>query len=232
MFDGLHTMVTMISPSPQKGLSILLPLAERFKQYKFMVVATTWTDEHVLKHLQECGILVIKATPNLDKLYGATRVLLAPSLWPEVYGLVVVEAALRGVPCISSGSGGLPEANMVPDLVVETPLYYCCDKRHFKDFSMREVEDRAWQGREHGDEWQAANTVEKRPFWQKINTEKYRELVTHRAREDVVEPYARLLQRLMEDPEYLQWASDAAYNGARKHVLAEQHSFADFLSKG
>jgi len=39
-----------------------------------------------------------------------TRILLAPSLWYEGFGLSAMEAMLRGVPVLASDSGGLQEA--------------------------------------------------------------------------------------------------------------------------
>merc|ERR1712146_209474 len=67
---------------------------------------------------------------------------LAPSLWPEVYGLVVMEAQVRGIPCITSDSGGLSEANLMPEFVVRTPAYFdVVQQRLYEGLTVREVED-------------------------------------------------------------------------------------------
>ena len=50
--------------------------------------------------------------------------LVAPSLWPEPFGLVSVEAGLRGLPCLSTNLGGLGEANLVAEHVVQTKLVH------------------------------------------------------------------------------------------------------------
>ena len=42
----------------------------------------------------------------------------------QAYGLVAFEAALRGVPPLTSDVSGLPEANPVKDLVVPVRLVY------------------------------------------------------------------------------------------------------------
>ena len=52
---------------------------------------------------------------------------LAPSLWLEAWGMVVTEAALRGLPTIVSDAGGLPEAGLglsrvVPVKAIIVPL--------------------------------------------------------------------------------------------------------------
>jgi glycosyltransferase involved in cell wall biosynthesis len=41
-----------------------------------------------------------------------------PSLWFEGFGLVVMEAMLRGIPVLSSDAGGLVEAKMGTDFVI------------------------------------------------------------------------------------------------------------------
>ena len=47
---------------------------------------------------------------NIDEMLRATRILLMPSLWYEGFGLIVMEAMLRGIPVVASDSGGLREA--------------------------------------------------------------------------------------------------------------------------
>jgi glycosyltransferase involved in cell wall biosynthesis len=42
-------------------------------------------------------------------LFGEVDALAVPSLWPEPFGLVGVEAAYRGVPAIAFASGGITE---------------------------------------------------------------------------------------------------------------------------
>lgn len=51
-------------------------------------------------------------TTNTDEIWDRIKVLLAPSLWHEAWGIVVSEAQLRGIPVIASNAGGLVEAKI------------------------------------------------------------------------------------------------------------------------
>jgi glycosyltransferase involved in cell wall biosynthesis len=46
---------------------------------------------------------------DVEAALGEAWALVAPSLWPEPFGLVAVEAITRGVPAIVSASGGFAE---------------------------------------------------------------------------------------------------------------------------
>jgi glycosyltransferase involved in cell wall biosynthesis len=53
---------------------------------------------------------VLESVPNIDDVLSQSRLLLMPSLWYEGFGLIAMEAMLRGLPVIASDSGGLKEA--------------------------------------------------------------------------------------------------------------------------
>jgi glycosyltransferase involved in cell wall biosynthesis len=54
----------------------------------------------------------------MEIIWDMTQILLVPSLWCEAWGLVVVEAQIRGIPVISSDAGALLEAKLnVPYIV-------------------------------------------------------------------------------------------------------------------
>jgi glycosyltransferase involved in cell wall biosynthesis len=47
---------------------------------------------------------------DMDEAWRAIKVLLVPSVWYDAWGIVVIEAHLRGIPVICSDAGALPEA--------------------------------------------------------------------------------------------------------------------------
>lgn len=110
-FDAGH--VTLINPCAYKGLPIFLELARLMPQVPFAGVLTWGTtpdDRAALERLP--NISLWPPVDDIDDVLRRTRVLLVPSLWDEAFGLVVVEAMLRGIPVLASHMGGLPEAKL------------------------------------------------------------------------------------------------------------------------
>src|SRR3954454_5173989 len=104
-------LITMVNPCAVKGISIFLEVARRLAAHDFGVVlgwGTTAEDRHDLLSLPNARIL--PNARNIDDVLARTRILLMPSLWYEGFGLIVMEAMLRGIPVVSSDSGGLKEA--------------------------------------------------------------------------------------------------------------------------
>jgi glycosyltransferase involved in cell wall biosynthesis len=103
--------VLMINPSVVKGIGIFLELARRFPAVMFAGLAgwaTTRKDREAMKALP--NVQVLETVAGIDEVLSKSRVLLMPSLWYEGFGLIAMEAMLRGVPVIASDSGGLVEA--------------------------------------------------------------------------------------------------------------------------
>jgi len=115
--------VTMINPCAVKGLSLFLEIAARMPDRQFAVVpgwGTTAEDRRVLERLPNVSFL--PNTRDIDDLLALTRVLLAPSLWYEGFGLIVMEALLRGIPAIASDSGGLRDSKYGTGYVIPVRL--------------------------------------------------------------------------------------------------------------
>ena len=86
---------------------------------KFAAVPLWGTDEQDRAALSQLpNVTLLDPSPNLDDIFGQTKVLLAPSLWGEAFGQIVVDAMLRGIPVLASNVGGLPEAKLGVDYVL------------------------------------------------------------------------------------------------------------------
>ncbi len=106
-----HGYVTLINPSAGKGIDIFTALAQRFSGIPFAAVPTWGTTSGDRARLERLpNVRLLEPQEDFDQILAQTRVLLMPSLWPEAFGLTVVEAILHGIPVLASNLGGLPEA--------------------------------------------------------------------------------------------------------------------------
>ena len=111
--------VLMINPCQVKGIDIFIELARRFPHLTFAALigwGTTSGDKSALAQL--ANVQVLESVPRIDDVLSQARVLLMPSLWYEGFGLIAMEAMLRGVPVIASDSGGLVEAKESTGFVI------------------------------------------------------------------------------------------------------------------
>lgn len=129
--------VTLINACAIKGLPIFLELARRFPEVELAAVPS-WgtTSEDRLLLTQAPNVRILPATEDIDELLRQTRILLVPSLWQEAFGLVAVEAMLRGVPVLASDVGGLPEAKLGVDYVLPVRPIERYDESRRNDLNM------------------------------------------------------------------------------------------------
>ncbi len=123
--DFSHGRIVMLNPCAVKGIDVFLETAARMPRWEFAAVpgwGTTSEDRAALKRLPNVGSLA--NAPRIDDILSQTRILIMPSLWYEGFGLIVMEAMLRGIPVVASDSGGLKEAKtgtnyMIPVQTIE-----------------------------------------------------------------------------------------------------------------
>ncbi len=111
--------VLMINPCAVKGLSIFLDLARQFPQVEFAALngwGTTAADRAALA--AGANTRLLENVPDIEDVLAQARLLLMPSVWYEGFGLIAMEAMLRGLPVIASDSGGLEEAKRGTGYVV------------------------------------------------------------------------------------------------------------------
>lgn len=106
-------LVTMINPCAVKGISIFLALARRFPRYAFGALRGWGTTARDLQELASLpNVKMLRKVKHIEAILRRTKILLIPALWYEGFGLVVMEAMLRGIPVLASNMGGLVEAKM------------------------------------------------------------------------------------------------------------------------
>lgn len=94
--------------SPEKGIPILIEAARRNG------IATRIAGRRDVPGLKESAPANVQfvgpvSRESLPDFYRGARFLVVPSIWYEVYPVVVTEAMTLGIPVIASDTGGLPE---------------------------------------------------------------------------------------------------------------------------
>lgn len=107
---GPRGALTLVNPLPVKG-GHLLPLLARALPDRHFLAVEGWVLPPFLARslMREPNIEVVPWQHDMRNVYARTAVLLVPSLF-EPFGRAPVEAAASGIPCITSGVGGLREA--------------------------------------------------------------------------------------------------------------------------
>jgi glycosyltransferase involved in cell wall biosynthesis len=114
-----NRFVTLINPCASKGLVIFLSLARSLPDVQFAAVPT-WGTTSEDRAALEClpNVQLLQPVDDMDEIFAQTRVLLFPSLVTEGFGMIVVEAMLRGIPVLASDVGGVSEAKLGVDYLL------------------------------------------------------------------------------------------------------------------
>jgi glycosyltransferase involved in cell wall biosynthesis len=99
--------IGMISGSKYKGEEIIFALARRMPNRQF-VIYNSVTEVSRLENLS------VKGYTDADEIFSQISILLVPSTVNETFGRVVIEAIMRGIPCLCHDIGGLSEAMRSP----------------------------------------------------------------------------------------------------------------------
>lgn len=121
-YDIRNKYITLFNGSFWKGLTIFIACAKKLPQYSFMMVKGWGTKEEDLQSLVGISnISVCDFNPQVDIIFEQSLCVLAPSIWHEAFGQVVIQSMQRGIPVITSDKGGLPEAKMGTEYILPVP---------------------------------------------------------------------------------------------------------------
>ena len=96
-----------------KGIGLFLQAVEAFPELQFFIAGTGPLEFEVLqsclkyKNLEYLGFF--KSAAELWAKMAQVELVVVPSVWPEPFGLVAIEAMACGTPVLVSDAGGLPE---------------------------------------------------------------------------------------------------------------------------
>lgn len=99
--------ITLVNLSAAKGARLFYALAACLSDHEFIGVTGAWDTQLTPPSLP--NLRVVANTPDMRKVYQQTRILLMPSQ-TESWGRCAVEAAVNGIPTISTLTAGVLEA--------------------------------------------------------------------------------------------------------------------------
>jgi len=126
-----------VNPTLEKGAGLVIRLAMMLEKHRpdmvFEVVESrgSWTQllRQVTKALGDPrerleNVVLTPHTHDMRPVYGRARALLAPSLWWESAGRVLIEAMLNGIPAVITDRGGMPEVVQGGGIILKLNAVY------------------------------------------------------------------------------------------------------------
>jgi glycosyltransferase involved in cell wall biosynthesis len=118
----IYNNIGFINPTTDKGYEILKDIAKKLPNKKFYVFGNKPFDYK--KVSQKNSNIFFKGWVKNTEIYKTIDIVLAPSIWPEPFGRISVEAIANGKWTIVSDKGGLPETvnydyNMIVDNIFD-----------------------------------------------------------------------------------------------------------------
>lgn len=110
--DSMPTFGFLGQLNPNKGIRHFLDAASRLASEARFVTAGRGRLDAEVGRAQAAGTVDHRgwvSDEEKERFFTDIDALVVPSLWSEPAGLVVLEAAVRGVPVIASNVGGIPE---------------------------------------------------------------------------------------------------------------------------
>jgi glycosyltransferase involved in cell wall biosynthesis len=123
-FSADHLVITLVGRLNRwKGQGVLIQAARQLvgqghSQLRFLIVGDVADGQHhfresMLADIQAAGLQdVVKwhpFTPKVDLVWSASDVAVVPSIEPEPFGRVAIEAMAHGLPVVAANHGGLAE---------------------------------------------------------------------------------------------------------------------------
>jgi glycosyltransferase involved in cell wall biosynthesis len=105
--DAVPGDLLMVNPVPAKGAALVRELATLLPERDFTLVEGWWNTaaEFTLPNITH-----VRRTDKMNDLYVSHRLLLVPSVVPDAFPRVIIEAALAALPAAGSDTGGISEA--------------------------------------------------------------------------------------------------------------------------
>jgi glycosyltransferase involved in cell wall biosynthesis len=126
-----------INPNLEKGAGLVIRLAMMLEKRRpdmvFEVVESRGSWAQLIRQVSKAlgdprerleNVVVTPHTHDMRPIYGRARALLAPSLWWESAGRVLIEAMLNGIPAVVTDRGGMPEVVQDGGIIVKLNSVY------------------------------------------------------------------------------------------------------------